>query len=206
MSSALRTPLSLSSRTYSPSLAPGSLPISCNQIRPLFLSPALHFPSRLPFCKTNPHMDMLSSGLAHCNPLEHLPASLQSALSEKCYSVVPDSLRPYGLQPARHLCPWNSPGNSNGVGCHSLLQRIFPTQEWNPGCLLYRWILYSPSHQASPHSQHYAECKNQCFLLVLRINWFRRTGYMQQELVPDQSKKCESDSLFGCSQLLFRVL
>ena len=24
--------------------------------------------------------------------------------------------------------PWNSPGKNTGVGCHSLLQRIFPTQ------------------------------------------------------------------------------
>ena len=37
-------------------------------------------------------------------------------------SVVSDSLRPYGLQPARLLCPWNSPGKNTGVGCHALLQ------------------------------------------------------------------------------------
>ena len=30
-------------------------------------------------------------------------------------SVVSDSLRPHGL--ARPLCPWDSPGNSTGVGC-----------------------------------------------------------------------------------------
>ena len=37
-------------------------------------------------------------------------------------SVVSDSLRPYGLSPARLLCPWNSPGKNTGVGCHALLQ------------------------------------------------------------------------------------
>ena len=26
------------------------------------------------------------------------------------------------------LCPWDSPGKSTGVGCHALLQEIFPTQ------------------------------------------------------------------------------
>ena len=31
--------------------------------------------------------------------------------------------------------PWNSPGKSTGVGSHSLLQRIFPTQGLNPGLL-----------------------------------------------------------------------
>ena len=30
------------------------------------------------------------------------------------------------------LCPWDSPGNDTGVGCHFLLQGIFPTQGLNP--------------------------------------------------------------------------
>jgi len=38
--------------------------------------------------------------------------------SEHC-SVVCNSLRLHGLQPARLLCPWNSPGKNTGVGCHS---------------------------------------------------------------------------------------
>ena len=50
-------------------------------------------------------------------------------------SVVSDSLRPLRLQPSRLLCPWDSPGKNTGVGCHFLLQRIFPTQGSNP-CLL----------------------------------------------------------------------
>ena len=35
---------------------------------------------------------------------------------------------PQGLQPARLLCPWNSPGKNTGVGSHALLQRLFQTQ------------------------------------------------------------------------------
>ena len=46
-----------------------------------------------------------------------------------------DSLQPYGLQPTRLLYPWNSPGKNTGVGCHVLLQGIFPTQGSNL-CLL----------------------------------------------------------------------
>ena len=42
-------------------------------------------------------------------------------------SVMSDSLRPYGLQPARLLCPWNFPGKDTGVSCHFLLQGIFLT-------------------------------------------------------------------------------
>ena len=38
---------------------------------------------------------------------------------------------PHGL-----LCPWDSPGKDTGVGCHFLLQGIFPTQGWNL-CLLH---------------------------------------------------------------------
>ena len=45
--------------------------------------------------------------------------------------AVPDSLQPQGLQPARLLCPWGSPGKDTGVGCHALLQGIFLTQGWS---------------------------------------------------------------------------
>ena len=33
-----------------------------------------------------------------------------------------DSLQFHGLQPARLLCPWDSPGRNTGVRCHPLLQ------------------------------------------------------------------------------------
>ena len=36
------------------------------------------------------------------------------------------------------------------MGCHALLQRIFPTQELNPGLPHCRRILYHLSHQGSP--------------------------------------------------------
>ena len=56
------------------------------------------------------------------------------------YSVMSTSLQPYGLQPPRLLCPWNSPGKNPGVGFHFLLQRIFPTQGLNPSLLhLLHW-------------------------------------------------------------------
>ena len=37
-------------------------------------------------------------------------------------------LQPYGLQPIRLLCPWDSPVKDAGMGCHALLQGIFLTQ------------------------------------------------------------------------------
>ena len=46
-------------------------------------------------------------------------------------SVMSDSLLRHGLEPtARLLCPWNSPGNSTGVGCCFLLPGIFPSRDW----------------------------------------------------------------------------
>ena len=65
-------------------------------------------------------------------------------------SVVSDSLRPHGLQPTRLLSPWDFPGKSTGVGCHCLLQGIFPTQGSNPGLPHCRQTLYPLSHQGSP--------------------------------------------------------
>ena len=46
--------------------------------------------------------------------------------------------------------PWNSPGETTGVGSLSLLQGIFPTQGFNSGLLRCRWILYQLSHKGSP--------------------------------------------------------
>ena len=60
-------------------------------------------------------------------------------------SVVSDSSRPFGQQPAKLLCPWDCSGKNTGVDCHFLLQGIFQTQGSNLGllCLLHcRQILY----------------------------------------------------------------
>ena len=56
-------------------------------------------------------------------------------------SVVSNSLQLHRLWSTRLLCPWNSPGKNSGVGCHSLVQRIFLTQGSNLGLLHCRQIL-----------------------------------------------------------------
>ena len=60
-------------------------------------------------------------------------------------SVVSDSLWLHGLYSL-----WNSPGWNTGVGSHSLLQGIFPTQGSNPDLHHCRLILYQLSHKGSP--------------------------------------------------------
>ena len=44
----------------------------------------------------------------------------------------------------------DSPGKNTGVGCHALLQGIFPTQGLFPGLQHCRQILYHLIHQGSP--------------------------------------------------------
>ena len=60
---------------------------------------------------------------------------------------------PLGCSRSRLLCSWDFPGKNTEVGCHFLLQGIFPTQGLNPYllCLLHwRQILYPWSHQGTP--------------------------------------------------------
>ena len=59
----------------------------------------------------------------------------------------PQGLSVHGISQARM---GNMECSKHGVGCHVLLQGIFPTQGLNP-CLLYgKWILSTLSHQGSP--------------------------------------------------------
>ena len=55
-------------------------------------------------------------------------------------SVMSNSLRPHGLQPARFLCSWDFPGKNTGMDCHYLLHGNSSTQESNPHLLhLLHW-------------------------------------------------------------------
>ena len=84
------------------------------------------------------------------------PKGKTKSISSVLCLVVSDSVQPPGLKPTRLLCPWDSPGKSTGVGCHALLQGIFPIWGSNPGLLHCRQSLYHLSHQGSPtHSYAY---------------------------------------------------
>ena len=62
------------------------------------------------------------------------------------HSVVSDSFQSHGLKPTMFLRPWDFPGKNTGVGCHFLLQGIFPTQGSNPHllCLLHWQASFLP--------------------------------------------------------------
>ena len=57
---------------------------------------------------------------------------------------------PIDCSPAGSSVRGDSPGKNTGVGCHALLQGIFPIQGSNPGLPHYRQILHCLSHQGNP--------------------------------------------------------
>ena len=83
------------------------------------------------------------------------------------HSVLFYSLWPYELQPTRFLCPWDSPGKNTGMGCHALLQGIFPTQGSNP-CLLCLLHWQAGSLPLAPPGK-YTSVKSDLFPPVLII-------------------------------------
>ena len=86
------------------------------------------------------------------SPLGHMclhsplsgPVFVRAKFLQSCLTV-----QPYGLQPTRLFCPWDSPGMNIGVGCHALLQGIFLTQGLDPHFLISctgRQVLYHQCH------------------------------------------------------------
>ena len=56
------------------------------------------------------------------------------------------------------LHPWDFQDKSTGVGCHFLLQGIFPTQGLNPVLSHCRQMLYHLSHQEVPNILRGDQC------------------------------------------------
>ena len=71
-----------------------------------------------------------------------------------CVSLVAQSCLtlcdPMDCSPLDSSVHGDSPSKNTGVGCHALLQGIFPTLGLNPGLLHCRQIPYCLSHQGSP--------------------------------------------------------
>ena len=85
--------------------------------------------------------------------------SLSRALFKRVYfeyvlclvvQSCPTLCDPIDCSPPGYSVQGHSPGKNTRVGCHALLQGIFPTQGSNPGLPHCRQILYHLSHQASP--------------------------------------------------------
>ena len=72
------------------------------------------------------------------------------------------------------LCPWDFPGKNTGVGCHYLLQGIFPTQGFKPHLLsLLHWQADSLPSEPPGKSMKLLSC-------LLFLNSFNRFFGLQQ--------------------------
>ena len=89
------------------------------------------------------------SSVFYVNPIYVLSYSLYC-----CCLVVKSCLTllwPHALQPARLLRPRDFPGKNTGIGCHVLLQGVFPTQESNPSLLRWQADSLPLSHHERPY-------------------------------------------------------
>ena len=72
---------------------------------------------------------------------------------------------------SRLLCPWDSPYKNTGVGCHALIQGIFPTQGSNPRLLrLLHWQADSlPRVPPGPQTRTESPASSQMQTIDLRV-------------------------------------
>ena len=92
---------------------------------------------------------------------------------------MPHSLRPHGLQPTRLLCPRDFPGKNTGVGCHFLLQEIFPSQESIPSLLNCRQIILPTELQLETMFQINP---NNPILDLLKMVWGGQSSRQEEEV------------------------
>ena len=111
-----------------PGLNPGLLVVKAYSLPLCHLAAAAaESLSRVRLCvtpQTAAHQAPPSLGLSRQEHWSGLPFPSPTNKSDKwkwSRSVVADSSWPHGLQPTRHLHPWDFPGKSTGVGCHCLL-------------------------------------------------------------------------------------
>ena len=95
---------------------------------------------------THPTEATLGTHLKKARPLR--PAACMCLVIQSCLTLC---------DPMDRSSPGSSvhgdfPSKNTGVGCHVLLQGIFPTQGSNPGLLSCRRILYHLNHQGSPRT------------------------------------------------------
>ena len=72
--------------------------------------------------------------------------SKETLVAQSCSPLC----HPMDCSPPGSSVHGDSPGKSTGVGCHALLQGIFPNQVLNPGPPHCGWILYWLSHLLLP--------------------------------------------------------
>ena len=96
-------------------------------------------------------LHLLPSLISNCL---NLPIGTQARLWRLCCCLVAKSCPPVLWPPwtvaTMLLCTWDFPGNNTGLGCHFLLQGIFPTQGSNLCFLHWQADSLPLSHKGSP--------------------------------------------------------
>ena len=115
------------------------------------------------------------SCLGHASPTQPSPSMVPPSRSQvpqgpegfACVLSCFTRVCLYGAQPARLLCPWDSPGKNTGVGCHALLQGIEAVSLMSPSLAGEffttstlpaphpRVLLFSNSNLTSPDFRHF---------------------------------------------------
>ena len=109
--------------------------------------------------------------------------------------VVSTLCNPTDCSPPGSSVHRDSPGKHTGVGCHALLQGLFPMQWPNPGLLQCRHILYRVSLQGSPRipewvayhffratSQPRNQTRNSCIAGGFFTSWATRKALWPDKL------------------------
>ena len=119
------------------------------------LSPSLHFPASPEgvFCVPSRNPGPLVTGCCYAliacplqSPIIALsPRAVPCLVTQSCLTLC-DCI---DCSPPSSSVHGDSPGKNTGVGCHALLQVIFPTQGLNSGLPRCSQILYHLSHQGS---------------------------------------------------------
>ena len=81
------------------------------------------------------------------NQIDYILCSQRWRKKEKKMKLLSHArlfVTPWTVACTKLLCPWDFQGKRTGVGCHFLLQEIFPTQGLNPGVSHYRQTTYHP--------------------------------------------------------------
>ena len=116
-------------------------------------------PGDTPFCTTTHTCNLeYAAQELFFTSLPCSPSYMKVLIPQSCPAVC--NLMDCGLP--GNFCPWNSSGKNIGMGCHFLLQWIFPTQESNLGLPHCRQILYHLSHLGSPTQGDKVLCEGWC--------------------------------------------
>ena len=108
------------------------------------------------------------------------------AQAHVCAKLLQSCPTPCDPMDSRLLCPWDSPGKNTGVGCHFLLQGIFPAWGSNRRLLcLLRWQADSLSLAPLGKSHLPLSLWSQARPGLVTKAWFTSPGTGRHTLSPD---------------------